>query len=69
MTGFRVAIQSERDAAYLEERIDNFLTKFEKQLEEMSDERFEKEKSSLTNRLREDYKNLHSEWVANQQIY
>lgn len=61
MTGFRISIQSEREALYLEERIEAFLDKFEKLLEEMTEEQFEKEKTSLTNRLREDYKNLHSE--------
>lgn len=61
MTGFRIAIQSEREASYLEERIEVFLNNVEKLLEDMPEEQFEKEKSSLTNRLREDYKNLHSE--------
>jgi insulysin len=56
-----LCIQSEREAVYLEERIDSFLNGFEKQLEDMPEEQFDKEKSSLVNRLREDYKNLHSE--------
>lgn len=61
MTGFRIAIQSEREAPFLEERIEAFLNNFEKLLEDMPEEQFEKEKTSLANRLREDYKNLHSE--------
>lgn len=61
MTGFRISIQSEREASYLEERIEAFLDKFEQDLEDMTEEQFQKEKTSLTNRLREDYKNLHSE--------
>lgn len=67
MTGFRISIQSERDAAYLESRIDAFLVQFEKYLEEMTPEKFEEEKMSLINRLNEDYKNLYQEtgtyWV------
>lgn len=61
LTGVRFTIQSERDAAYLEERIDSFLTNFDQYLVDMTDEQFEKEKTSLVNRLREDHKNLHSE--------
>lgn len=61
MTGFRISIQSEREADYLEERIDSFLTNFGKYLEDMPDEQFEKEKTSLVNRYREEHKNLHAE--------
>lgn len=58
MTGFRISIQSERDAAYLESRVDAFLDSFEGTLQGMSDEQFDKERASLVNRLREEPKNL-----------
>ena len=61
MTGFRISIQSERDASYLEQRIDSFLASFEKYLEDMSENKFEQEKGSLVNRLKEDFKNLYQE--------
>lgn len=61
MTGIRINIQSERDAAYLEERIDAFLLTFDKHLSELSDAQFTREKESLANRLREDFKNLYQE--------
>ena len=61
MTGFRISIQSERSAAYLEDRVDNFLLGYEEQLQNLPVEQFERERASLTNRLREDYKNLFQE--------
>ena len=61
MTGFRISIQSERSAAYLEDRVDNFLLAYEEQLQNLPVEQFERERASLTNRLREDYKNLFQE--------
>ena len=61
MTGFRIMIQSERDAMYLEERIDSFLQGFDNYLSELSEEKFEQERTSLVNRLKEDFKNLYQE--------
>ena len=58
MTGLRISIQSERDAHYLEDRVDAFLNTFESYLSNMSDEQFDKERTSLVNRLREEPKNL-----------
>jgi insulysin len=58
MTGLRISIQSERDAHYLEDRVDAFLNTFEGYLSGMTDEQFEKERASLVNRLREEPKNL-----------
>lgn len=63
MTGFRISIQSEREASYLEDRIDNFLKAFEKYLEDLAPDQFHRERASLTNRLKEDYKNLFGEYV------
>lgn len=61
LIGIRFTIQSERDAAYLEERVESFLTNIETYLKDLPEEQFEKEKKSLANRLREDHKNLASE--------
>ena len=59
--GYRVIIQSERPNAYLEERINAFLMVYEKTLESMSDEDFEKHKNSLINKRLEKLKNLNAE--------
>lgn len=59
--GFRILIQSERDCDYLEQRIDNFLINFEKELEEMSEGDFEKHKIGLINKRLERLKNLSEE--------
>jgi insulysin len=60
--GFRIMVQSERTAEYLEDRIEAFWTEtFEQYLEEMSEEEFEKQKESLVLRKREKVKNLGQE--------
>lgn len=59
--GYRVLIQSERDPAYLETRINAFLLKFKSDLEKMSEEDFEGHKRSLINKRLEKLKNLNSE--------
>jgi insulysin len=59
--GFRILIQSEKDCAFLEKRIDNFLINFEKELEEMSEGDFEKHKIGLINKRLEKLKNLSEE--------
>ena len=59
--GFRILIQSEKDCAFLETRIDNFLIKFEKELEEMSEDDFDKHKIGLINKRLEKLKNLSEE--------
>ncbi|KAF1968682.1 LuxS/MPP-like metallohydrolase [Bimuria novae-zelandiae CBS 107.79] len=59
--GFRILVQSERDCGYLEGRIDNFLTKFETTLKEMSNEEFEKHKSAVISKRLETLKNLGQE--------
>lgn len=58
---FRVLIQSEKDCAYLEERIDSFLVGFEKELDEMTEEDFGKHKVGLINKRLEKLKNLSEE--------
>ncbi|PLB35174.1 a-pheromone processing metallopeptidase Ste23 [Aspergillus candidus] len=59
--GYRVIIQSERTAAYLESRINNFLRGFGRKLEDMSEDEFEGYKRSLINKRLEKLKNLSSE--------
>ncbi|KAJ0418238.1 Metalloenzyme, LuxS/M16 peptidase-like protein [Aspergillus carlsbadensis] len=59
--GYRVIIQSERTAQYLESRIDAFLTNFGKTLESMSEDEFEGHKRSVINKRLEKLKNLGSE--------
>ncbi|KAL4939837.1 hypothetical protein BDV06DRAFT_198031 [Aspergillus oleicola] len=59
--GYRVIIQSERTAKYLETRIDSFLTEFGKTLETMSEDEFEGHKRSVINKRLEKLKNLGSE--------
>lgn len=55
-------VQSERTAEYLEDRIEAFWTEtFEKYLEEMGDDEFEKQKQSLVLRKKEKPKNLNQE--------
>ncbi|KAL4904401.1 hypothetical protein BDW74DRAFT_178981 [Aspergillus multicolor] len=59
--GYRVIIQSERTAEYLESRIDSFLSSFGKTLEAMSEDDFEGHKRSVINKRLEKLKNLSSE--------
>lgn len=59
--GYRVIIQSERTAKYLESRIETFLSDFGSKLEEMSDQDFEGHKRSVIKRRLEKLKNLSSE--------
>ncbi|KAF9882582.1 Insulinase (Peptidase M16) [Aspergillus nanangensis] len=65
--GYRVIIQSERTAEYLESRIEDFLTNFRQALEDMTEEDFEGHKRSVTNERLEKPENLSSEtlrfWV------
>ena len=59
--GYRVLIQSERTAKYLESRIDSFLTAYGETLEKMTNEEFESHKRSIINKRLEKLKNLASE--------
>ncbi|KAJ5536000.1 Peptidase M16 core [Penicillium frequentans] len=59
--GYRVIIQSERTAQYLETRIESFLRDFGPTLENMPDEEFEGHKRSVINKRLEKLKNLGSE--------
>lgn len=61
MLGFKVLIQSERHAEYLESRIDAFLAQLGKIMDEMTEEQFESHKISIVNKRLEKLKNLSSE--------
>jgi insulysin len=59
--GFRILVQSERDAAYVESRIDAFLDTFKAQLEGMTDAEFAAQRDSLAHKKLEVPKNLYEE--------
>ena len=61
--GYRVIIQSERPAKYLESRIEAFLTNFGEKIlkQEMTEKEFESHKRSIINKRLEKLKNLGSE--------
>lgn len=59
--GYRIVIQSERDPAYLESRIEAYLSYLDELLSTYSQETFEKHRSSLILKLREKQKNLNQE--------
>ncbi|GAA5854680.1 hypothetical protein JCM5353_000824 [Sporobolomyces roseus] len=61
LAGFRVIVQSERTAEYLEERIEALWESFASTLAEMKEEDFEKEKESLASKLEEKPKSLAGE--------
>ncbi len=56
--GIRVIVQSERNAAYLESRIESFFNQYYNTLKELSEEEFEKNKEALIARKLETLKNL-----------
>lgn len=60
--GYRVTIQSERAAEYLEKRINAFLMVLLKNIEDMSPKDFESHKRSIINTRLEKLKNLDSEF-------
>ena len=59
--GYRIVIQSERDPMYLETRIEGFLAHLDEILSNISQEQFEKHRSSLILKLTEKNKNLSQE--------
>ncbi len=58
---YRIIVQSERTADYLEERAEAFLADFGKDLQKMTAEAFEGHRWSLINRRLEKLKNLGEE--------
>ncbi|KAK5166544.1 metalloprotease [Saxophila tyrrhenica] len=61
VAGFRVLIQSEKDCAHLEKRIDSFFNGFEETLKEMPSDEFEAHKVGIINKRLEKLKNLSQE--------
>ena len=61
LSAWRILVQSEKDCAYLEKRIDNFLGEFEKTIRDMPQEEFEAHKVGLINKRLERLKNLNQE--------
>ncbi|GAA5908366.1 hypothetical protein JCM6882_007915 [Rhodosporidiobolus microsporus] len=59
--GFRVILQSERTAEYLDERVDALWASFGEHLEKMTEEEFNKERESLALKKLENPKNLGQE--------
>lgn len=63
MAGFRVMVQSEKVAGYLEERVEALWSGFGKHLEDLGEVEFGKQKESLVAKKRERVKNLGQEYV------
>ncbi|KAJ3134921.1 Insulinase (Peptidase M16) [Geranomyces variabilis] len=59
--GFRVIIQSEREPAYLEYRVEAFLVSLRKTIEDMTDDEYGKHQTALIARMLEKDKNLSQE--------
>ena len=60
-SGIGILVQSERDPAYLEQRVEAFLNEMREKLENMSDEEFFEHKTALQKQWREAPKNIHEE--------
>ena len=61
LAGWRIVVQSEKECAYLEKRIDSFLVGFEETIRDMPQEEFEEHKVGLINKRLERVKNLDQE--------
>ena len=61
VAAWRILVQSEKDGAYLEKRIDEFLIGFEDVIRKMPDDEFEAHKVGLINKRLEKLKNLSQE--------
>lgn len=60
-SGYKITIQSEKDCRFLESRVENFLSIFEKTLKGMSEDEFESHKRAVINHLLEKPKSLDQE--------
>jgi insulysin len=60
--GFRVLVQSEKSPEELEDRIEAFLDKLGKDIAELDDIKFDKQKQSLISKIKEKPKNLKEEF-------
>jgi insulysin len=61
VSGIRIVVQSERGPAYLESRVEAFLTEMKIVLEQMKDEVFEEQKNGLNRKLTEKAKTVAEE--------
>ncbi|KAJ3300130.1 Insulinase (Peptidase M16) [Borealophlyctis nickersoniae] len=61
LVGYRIIVQSERDPAYLESRVESFLEKMESVITEMTPEEYSKHQAALAAKLLEKDKNLGQE--------
>lgn len=59
--GLRVIVQSERDAPFVETRVNAFWEDYRTKLNKMSEEDFEKYKEAVVSRKLEDHKNMWQE--------
>lgn len=59
--GLRVIVQSEKDAAFVETRVDAFWTEFKKTLDAMTEEEFDKYRQAVIDKKLEDHKNMWEE--------
>jgi insulysin len=59
--GFRIIIQSEKSAAFLETRIEAFLDTLKAHLEQLARDEFEKQRTSVIDRKNEQLRNLSQE--------
>jgi insulysin len=62
--GMRIVVQSEKNPAYLEERVEAFLDKIKGVIKELSPEQFNEQKVGLQRKWREAHKNLGDELSA-----
>lgn len=71
--GIRILVQSEKNAAFLETRVEAFLDTFKQYMEDMTEEEFVKNRQALIAKKTEKPKNLHGEsarfWGAIQDGY
>lgn len=61
---FAVIVQSERDANYVDERVEHWLTTFREFVQDMSEDDFAQHRQSLVNSKKEDFKNMSEEMHA-----
>ena len=59
--GLRVIVQSEKDADFVESRVDAFWEEFKKVMDDMSEEEFNKYKDTVISKKQEDHKNMWEE--------
>lgn len=61
LLGFHVIVQSERDADYVDQRVENWFVELRAFIEAMSSDDFKQHRDSVVNRKLEDHKNMAQE--------